>query len=333
MGTSNPQVSVIVPVYNCERFLDDCITSLQEQTMKEWEAIFVNDGSVDRSAEIIASYAAKDARIRIINKVNGGAASARNCGLDVVRTKYVTMVDADDVIHIDAIKKMYDAAVSTECDMVLVSQTLHDEHGNKKEHQFVRHGLQNADPHFLFSNVYRGPMAKLYRMDIINRYNLRMPEDMEIAEDYVFVTSYWTRVKTLYVIPDSLYDYQYQNNPNSLIHRFCNRKMPFDVYRRNAEAAWYTFKFLVSEEKDKEKISFWTYDLYRDLWRMTNNSCRYLPKQDRKKLRRIIAQRERDMAKYISFYNRIRMPHRYPCIVNILLKLRGMWRGFKKGLS
>lgn len=331
MGGDNPQISVIVPVYNCERFLDACICSLQKQTMQEWEAIFVNDGSVDRSEEIIAAYAAKDARIRLINKANGGAASARNCGLDAVRTEYVTMVDADDVISVDAIKKMYDAAVSTGCDMVLVSQTLHDEHGNKSVHQFIRHGLQKADPHFLFSNVFRGPVAKLYRMDIINRYNLRMPENMAMAEDYVFVTSYWTRVKTLYVVPESLYDYLYQDNPNSLIHRFCNREMPFDVYRKNAEAAWYTFNFLVMEEKDKEVISLWTYELYRDLWKMTNNSCRYLTSvQDRKKLRGIIVQREREMAKYMSFYDRVRMLHRYPRLADILLKLRRMWQGLRK---
>lgn len=82
-------VSIIVPVYNAEKYLHRCIQSILNQSYKNWEAIFVNDGSTDSSLSLLQEYAKKDSRIRIINKNNGGAASARNAGLDALRTIFL----------------------------------------------------------------------------------------------------------------------------------------------------------------------------------------------------------------------------------------------------
>ena len=94
-----PQVSVIVPVYNVEQYLRRCLDSILGQTMPDWEAICVDDGSPDGSASILAEYAERDSRFRILTKENGGLSSARNAGTAWARGKYVNYVDSDDFIH------------------------------------------------------------------------------------------------------------------------------------------------------------------------------------------------------------------------------------------
>lgn len=94
-----PKVSVIVPVYNVEQYLRRCLDSILGQTMSDWEAICVDDGSPDGSASILAEYAERDSRFRILTKENGGLSSARNAGTAWARGKYVNYVDSDDFIH------------------------------------------------------------------------------------------------------------------------------------------------------------------------------------------------------------------------------------------
>ena len=94
-----PKVSVIVPVYNVERYLRRCLDSILGQTMPDWEAICVDDGSPDGSASILAEYAERDSRFRILTKENGGLSSARNAGTAWARGEFVNYVDSDDFIH------------------------------------------------------------------------------------------------------------------------------------------------------------------------------------------------------------------------------------------
>ncbi|MDO5472529.1 MAG: glycosyltransferase family 2 protein [Akkermansia sp.] len=321
--STDATVSVIIPVYNNEAYLDRCISSLQAQTFKNWTAIFVNDGSKDNSQTILEKYAAEDSRIQLINKPNGGAASARNAGLDAACTEYITMVDADDAITPDALERLLTAATETKCDIVVAACAVYGSNGSVSGDCRNISGFMPAVPRALFRNVYRGPVAKLYRRDIIERYHLRMPEDMTLAEDYVFVTSYWTRCKTAYAISEPLYHYYYSGNENSLVHRFCRRELPFEAYRLNAEAAWHTFRFLTANEKDKNVISAWTYELYRDLWKMSNNSCRYLCKEhERAQIRKERQSHDKEMRKYVSFFSYIFMPHRHPKLASLLMQIK-----------
>ena len=92
-------ISVIVPVYKVERYIEKCVASILEQTFQNFELILVEDGSPDRSGEICDMLAKRDSRIRVIHKENGGAATARNAGLDVAKGDYIAFVDGDDSIH------------------------------------------------------------------------------------------------------------------------------------------------------------------------------------------------------------------------------------------
>ena len=118
------RVSFILPVYNVEKYVRRAIDSLLAQTMPDFEAIFVDDGSPDRSADIISEAAAHDSRLRLIRKENGGVASARNAGLDAARGKYIFFLDPDDWVEPDAAEQLADAADSEDADIVIFGSTL-----------------------------------------------------------------------------------------------------------------------------------------------------------------------------------------------------------------
>lgn len=329
-NTTSARISVIIPVYNCEIFIDRCVTSLKNQSFQAWEAIFVNDGSTDKSREMLEAYAAADSRVRLINKENGGAASARNVGLDNVTTEYITMLDADDHIPETALEQMYNAAISTSCDLVVAPSTVQSDSGEYSVQCYCRTGYMENPAAFLFRNVYRGPVAKLYRRDIIERYYLRMPEDMVMAEDYIFVVSYWSVSKSVYAIKDSLYVYEYGDNPNSLIHRFCNKELPYEVYKGNAEAPWRVLQFMIANKINVPLSEESALELYRDHWLMGLNSYRYLDNpQEKKNFKQLMRLHEKDFHPYVPFMKRITMPHRY----SFLLELKYRWRRLKKFLK
>ena len=115
------KVSIIVPVYNVEKYLECCLESLINQTLKDIEIICVNDGSTDNSGKILENYAAKDNRIKVIHQVNGGQAAARNNGLNAVNGKYINFIDSDDWVDLDFIEKLYDAAERNSADIAVAS--------------------------------------------------------------------------------------------------------------------------------------------------------------------------------------------------------------------
>lgn len=110
-------ISIIVPVYNVEKYLEHCLNSIINQTYKNLEIILVNDGSTDNSLEICESFKQKDSRIKIITKGNGGLSSARNEGLKIAKGNYISFVDSDDWIDADFIKALYNNLISTDSDM------------------------------------------------------------------------------------------------------------------------------------------------------------------------------------------------------------------------
>ena len=113
-----PAISVIIPIYNVEKYLRRCLDSVKNQTFPDWEAICVNDGSPDNSAEILEEYAKKDARFKIVNKENGGLSDARNAGMAVASGKYILYLDSDDFIHPQTMEIAYSLALRDGSDIV-----------------------------------------------------------------------------------------------------------------------------------------------------------------------------------------------------------------------
>ncbi len=127
---NEPLISVIVPVYNVERYLRKCVNSIVTQTYRNLEIILVDDGSTDRSGEICDELTRTDDRIRVIHKENGGLSSARNAGLDVISGEFISFIDSDDFISESYIKCLYKRISEDGSDMVISGYTTCDEEGN-----------------------------------------------------------------------------------------------------------------------------------------------------------------------------------------------------------
>ena len=111
-------ISVIVPVYNVERYIRECIDSILSQTFTDWELILVDDGSTDSCPSVLDAYASTDRRIRVIHKENGGLSSARNSGLECARGEFIVFVDGDDALYPEALKQLMDVHSETDADLV-----------------------------------------------------------------------------------------------------------------------------------------------------------------------------------------------------------------------
>ena len=129
----NPKVSIIIPVYNVEKYLKKCLDSVVNQTLKDIEIIVVNDGSPDNSQKIIDEYAKKYSQIASYTKENGGLSDARNYGIKKSKGKYLAFIDSDDFIDHDMIKKMYNKAVKENLDIVVCNSVEVYENGLKRE--------------------------------------------------------------------------------------------------------------------------------------------------------------------------------------------------------
>ena len=125
-----PLISIIIPVYNVEKYLDKCINSVLMQTYKNIEILLINDGSTDSSGQICESYAKKDSRIKVIHKENGGLSDARNVGIEHSTGSYIMFVDSDDYIDCNMASVLYNLLNSTNSDMAICNCTKVDEEYN-----------------------------------------------------------------------------------------------------------------------------------------------------------------------------------------------------------
>ena len=113
-----PKVSIIIPVYNSENYLDKCISSILKQTLNGIEIILVDDGSTDKSEVICKKYKDSDNRVKFVRKKNGGVSSARNCGVSIAEGEFITFVDSDDYIESNMCEKLYTSAIENKCDVI-----------------------------------------------------------------------------------------------------------------------------------------------------------------------------------------------------------------------
>lgn len=208
-------VSVIVPVYEVEKYLCHCIDSILAQSFTDFELLLINDGSLDRSGEICDEYAAKDSRIRVFHKKNGGASSARNLGLDNALGEWVTFVDADDVIQPGFLEELV-APTRAYADLDFV----HAGCCNFRNEKIVSIEQQyelyvGDDPAYLFNNFRGLTVSKLFRLENINKWShglpLRFDERMRIAEDMAFTLDYILNVKRYAFVPEKGYLYRRDN--------------------------------------------------------------------------------------------------------------------------
>ncbi len=325
------KVSIIVPVYNAENFLERCVQSIKLQTSQNWEAIFVNDGSTDNSLQLLYELISDDSRFLVINKPNAGPSSARNAGLSATNAQYVTFLDADDVLECNFIEQTLSAVLATGCDLVATGRSiLNSSYDIVRNERLPISGLLPFEPKVYFRDVIVAPWSKLYRKDIINKYNIRFPEDMKVAEDFVFSALYAIRIKNYYSIPDSLYKYC-SGNQLSLTHQFARGDMPLSSYKLNIEAPWRILQKLKSEsELNKRIFSDFVFEIYKKMWLMYNTYRKSLPLDKKKEITYFFKQKHKDFVNYIGFFKRLFLLERFFLFFRIVWKLKYYYKIIKK---
>ena len=208
-GNQVPLVSIIVPVYNAEKYLNRCIDSILSQTMTDFELLLIDDGSKDNFGRICDEYAEKDARVRVFHKPNGGVSSARNLGLDNAKGKWITFVDADDRCSCNYLEHLL-SKVDDDTDLIISYAVICDSTGEKAEvYPEYKVNATNFERLFVDSDMHwhTSPWAKLYRASIIYENSLRFNEMMHIGEDADFLFSFMLITDKIYVSSDTDYYY------------------------------------------------------------------------------------------------------------------------------
>jgi len=206
------KVSVIVPVYNVQDYLGDCLDSLIKQTYKDLTIICVNDGSTDRSGKILEQYGKKDKRIRITNKKNGGLSSARNAGLKECKTEYVMFCDSDDSFDETMCEKMLSAIEKDKSDIAICGvNVIYGAHAEMKESDDKYYGLKYNGKKRVNDEVILNTdvaiMSKIFRRQIILDYGISFPEGLN-NEDFYFYNAYMSAASTASYVDDKLYNYK-----------------------------------------------------------------------------------------------------------------------------
>lgn len=200
-------VSIIVPVYNLEGYVDNCIKSLVNQTYQNIEILCIDDGSTDKSAEVIKSFAQKDDRVVYVYKENGGVSSARNLGLDMFKGEYVMFVDGDDYLHPQAVELF--VKISTETNSDVVCSNLEETNNLCSQKIISDYGAKHVDVSEIFDVfsdlIYKSACAKLYKKDVVSTSDF--PEEITNGEDTIFFVKVLDASPSVYYIDLPLYFY------------------------------------------------------------------------------------------------------------------------------
>lgn len=228
------QISIIVPIYNVEKYLERCIKSIINQTYKNIEIILVNDGSTDKSIEIIKKYKEIDNRIKIINKKNGGLADARNEGTKKANGEYILYVDSDDDIKETTCEELINIIEKTKADLICFNCNILDENKNNKPQKVfnsenTKEIIELTYEEAMKDSMYRkhirySACVKLYKKELAQ--NIRFPKGM-LAEDFATFYIFLKHAKKIVYYDSCLYNYYERTNS---IMNSKTKKLYNDVY-------------------------------------------------------------------------------------------------------
>lgn len=216
MQYSKPLFSIVIPVYNVEQYLSECLDSVINQTYKNIEIICVNDGSRDSSLSILETYEKRDPRFVIIDKPNGGPSSARNAGIDAAKGQYVCFLDSDDYYALNTCERLYEVIEQYEPDIVIFGA-----------YSFPQEPAPPAWLHYALTTrtVYYSPFTpealfyepgcrpfvwkNCFKIPFLNQHALRFEEEKCLGEDQIFQFMAFPRAASLAFIADKLYYYRW----------------------------------------------------------------------------------------------------------------------------
>ena len=223
------KVSVIIPVYNVEEYLGECLNSVVNQTFEDIEIICVNDGSTDNSLEILNDYALRDNRIKVLTQENKRQGAARNLGMDKSSGVYVYFMDSDDYIDLNTIEKLYDNAVSNNSDIVVSKIARFTDDGDKIDYSIPGFDFETQfknvdfnDFTFNYKDIKQyvlnrsfAPWMKLFKKDFLLENNLQFKEHIAY-EDVLYHVQTFLKADRISFSPN--FFYYYRNNPTSTMN-------------------------------------------------------------------------------------------------------------------
>lgn len=231
MERNKRMISIIMPVYNSEKYVSEAIESVCNQSYENWELLIVNDGSTDHTQEIIENYSEKDSRIKVFHRKNEGVSMARNFALNQIRGEYVTFIDSDDAYHTDRVKKMYQVfEQNTNCDIVF---SRHKEFTGKlntrevsgteeiviSDDDILKKVISDSKNHFIWNMMIKSEIAKKEKFAPIR-----------FAEDFCYVRDCAWHCRQMAVLDEVLYFYR-RDNANAMTSHFFSEKYILDYMK------------------------------------------------------------------------------------------------------
>lgn len=221
----SPEISIIVPIYNTEKFLPRCFDSILKQTFTNFECILIDDGSRDKSLVICENYRQQDDRIIVAHQENSGVSIARNKGLEIARGKYVCFIDSDDYIEKNMLEKLVVAINNANTEVACCGYTEDNKVRPLCNEDFIFSKSSTTEiVHYLEMRQAFGIVVnKIYKKAIIDTHAIKFSELIKFGEDMLFSLQYFRYVKTAYISSHCLYYYLHEN-PNAIT----KSKMTFD---------------------------------------------------------------------------------------------------------
>ncbi len=221
-----PKISVVVPVYNVEEYLNECIKSILNQTFIDFELILVDDGSVDKSGQICDEYAVQDNRVKVIHQANKGVSIARNNAIAIAKSEYICFIDSDDYIDRTMFKKLYDVITRNDCDLVKCGYSsfrdgiVVDTKVFKESKIFIDDTLVRLAMDGVLFTI---PCNGIYKRKIVEK--VKFPENL-VEEDVYFSGMYLFLSRKIGFVNEALYFYR--QNSNSIMNQTVLNNKPLD---------------------------------------------------------------------------------------------------------
>ena len=241
-----PRVSIIVPVYNVEKYLCPCLDSIGAQTFTDFEAVLVDDGSTDNSGEICDEYAAKDTRFVVVHKQNEGVAKARITAFEHSKGELVTFIDSDDIVDSSYLEKLYNPIVNNSVGITCCQVTrVIGSKRNKEDHSIIgtydKNGIRNFVKHNYLHDTNNNKTGiplylcgKLYKRKYIED-GLKAGLGLRLGEDQIALFYMLQKIDQITIIPDYLYDYIRHEGQASAEYKQDFWDNQIEVFRRYIE--------------------------------------------------------------------------------------------------
>ena len=297
------EISIIIPVYNSEKYLSKCLETLANQTFRDIEIICINDGSKDKSLEILNQFAERDSRFKVFTQKNSGPAAARNQGLQNATGKYLMFCDSDDWYEPNMCEIMYKTITEQNVDVAVCGCNVFDEDNNGRPQEELAYyqnkykGFQNIT-FDIVKNTNVLLWNKIFKNDLIKNYSIKFPSGYE-CDDNCFYWQYMSVAQTAYYVSDKLYNYL--RRENSILGKMFNKtnNTQYDILF----ALEYYYKFLCSQNLQDQQFelfkdvylghwyfctSFLNEKQYSRAYKIFKQFCETLPQEQAKQLKQII---------------------------------------------